>query len=60
MLLATARVRALLAASLLALGLVACEGADPATTIEGETEQPLPGEPDAPDPADPGTAPTEG
>lgn len=28
---------------------VGCEGQEPATTIQGETEQPVPGEPGAPE-----------
>jgi hypothetical protein len=46
------RTRATAAAALLALALAAgCEGAEPSTTIEGEEEPAIPGEPGAADPA---------
>jgi hypothetical protein len=48
------RLRTLSVAALAAAALtVGCADEDPATTIEGEEEQPVPGEPDAPDPIGP-------
>ncbi len=48
------RLRLLTVSAMLGAALLTgCEDAEPSTTIEGEEEQPVPGEPGAPDPIGP-------